>query len=81
MGSDAQLMARGFYQPLDHALTGVRSYPGWPMQLSFLEAHHRRGAPTLGQHNEEVLTELGLTAAEIDALADEQVIGTRMRGV
>ena len=61
MSSDPQLVARGFYQPLDHALTGVRSYPGWPMQLSFLPAHHRRGAPTLGQHNEEILAELGLT--------------------
>jgi crotonobetainyl-CoA:carnitine CoA-transferase CaiB-like acyl-CoA transferase len=80
MGSDPQLVARGFYQSLDHALTGVRSYPGWPMQLSFLDAHHRRGAPTLGQHNEEILAELGLTAAEIDALADQQVIGTAMRG-
>jgi crotonobetainyl-CoA:carnitine CoA-transferase CaiB-like acyl-CoA transferase len=81
MGGDPQLVARGFYQPLDHALTGVRQYPGWPMQLSFLRAHHRRGAPTLGEHNEEILTELGLEPDDIAALADQGVIGTRMQAV
>jgi crotonobetainyl-CoA:carnitine CoA-transferase CaiB-like acyl-CoA transferase len=79
MSSDPQLAARGFYQSLDHALTGVRQYPGWPMQMSFLRAHHRRGAPTLGQQNEEILTELGLRPDEIRALEEAQVIGTRMR--
>jgi crotonobetainyl-CoA:carnitine CoA-transferase CaiB-like acyl-CoA transferase len=35
----------------------------------------------LGQHNEEVLTELcGLTQDDLRRLADEGVIGTRPRG-
>ncbi len=61
MYDDPQLVARGYYQPLDHAKTGVRRYPGWPMRFSFADAHHRRGAPTLGQHNREILTELGVS--------------------
>jgi crotonobetainyl-CoA:carnitine CoA-transferase CaiB-like acyl-CoA transferase len=79
MCDDEQLGARGFYQQLDHALTGVRRYPGWPMRWSFLEQHHRRGAPTLGEHNREILTELGLDADEIAALERDGVIGTRMQ--
>ena len=66
-------------RPLDHAKTGVRRYPGWPMRFSFAEAHHRRGAPTLGQHNREILTELGVGDDEIARLAEDGVIGDRMQ--
>jgi crotonobetainyl-CoA:carnitine CoA-transferase CaiB-like acyl-CoA transferase len=38
---------------------------------------YRRPAPTLGEHNDAVLTELGLAADEIAALAADRVIGTR----
>ncbi|MEV0740146.1 hypothetical protein AB0I51_30380 [Streptomyces sp. NPDC050549] len=34
-----------------------------------------RPAPLLGQHNHELLTELGLTAREITALEADGVIG------
>ena len=41
-----------------------------------------RTPPTLGQHNAEVLTELcGLTAADLDRLAVDGVIGTRPKGL
>jgi crotonobetainyl-CoA:carnitine CoA-transferase CaiB-like acyl-CoA transferase len=38
---------------------------------------YRRPAPTLGEHNHEVLTELGLGEEEIAALEADQIIGTR----
>jgi crotonobetainyl-CoA:carnitine CoA-transferase CaiB-like acyl-CoA transferase len=39
----------------------------------------RRAAPALGQHNDEVLAgELGLTAAEMQALRDQAIIGDTM---
>src|SRR5581483_4608808 len=79
MYDDPQLSAREFYQPLEHRLTGTRKYPGWPMHFSFLGAHHRRGAPTLGQHNTEILSgELHLSTEDIDRLAADGVIGDRM---
>ena len=34
----------------------------------------RHGAPKLGQHTAEVLSELGLSPADIAALADQRVI-------
>ena len=49
-------------------MTGVRRYPGLAdAVLVPARAPSHVGAPTLGQHNEEILAELGLTTAEIDA--------------
>ena len=78
MLSEPQLNARNYYVPLDHPLSGVRRYPGWPMQFSFGGPQQRSAPPTLGQHNTEILTDLGLDAAEIEHLAEERVIGDRV---
>ena len=39
------------------------------------ERVHVQPAPLLGQHNHELLTELGLTAEEIAALEEQGVLG------
>ena len=75
MFDDPQLVARRYYVPLHHARAGTRRYPGWPARFSSVPEPHRRGAPTLGQHNAEVLAELGVTPAGVDALAAAGVIG------
>lgn len=80
MYEDPQLLARGYYVRLDNPLTGVRRYPAWPMRFSFARDAHRGGPPTLGQHNAEVLAELGVGPAERERLEVEGVIGTRMVG-
>jgi crotonobetainyl-CoA:carnitine CoA-transferase CaiB-like acyl-CoA transferase len=48
------------------------------VQFSGIPGPHRRGAPTLGQHNAEVLGELGVGPAELDELADAGVIGDHL---
>jgi len=80
MYDDPQLLAREFFVPLDNPKTGVRRYPAWPVRFSFARQAHRFGPPTLGQHNDEVLDELGVTPAEQARLAAEGVVGTRMLG-
>jgi crotonobetainyl-CoA:carnitine CoA-transferase CaiB-like acyl-CoA transferase len=81
MFDDPQLVARRYYVPLDHARTGRRRYPGWPMRFSFTPIQHRRGAPTMGEHNAEILGgDLGLSDTELAALARDGVIGDRMPG-
>ena len=74
----AQLDARGYYQGFEHPITGAHRYPGWPFRITpGPRDHHRSPPPTLGQHNGEVLGELGLTNAEIDSLRARKVIGER----
>jgi crotonobetainyl-CoA:carnitine CoA-transferase CaiB-like acyl-CoA transferase len=79
MFDDPQLEARRYYVALDHARTGRRRYPGWPMQFSFTPVQQRIGPPTMGQHNTEILGgELGLGASELDGLARGGIIGDRI---
>lgn len=73
-----QLAARGHQQWMDHVVVGRAPYPSFPAR--FNGQYHRLGrpAPTLGEHNNEVLSQvLGLGDAEIARLAEAQVIGTR----
>ena len=73
-----QLAARGHQQWMDHVVVGAVPYPSFPGR--FNGQYHRLGspAPTLGEHNEEILRDvLGLDDAEIARLAEAQVIGTR----
>jgi len=77
-----QLRHRNFFERLDHPRTGEGLYPTPPFALlDGAERWLHRTPPTLGQHNSEVLTELcGLTAADLDRLAADGVIGTRPKG-
>jgi crotonobetainyl-CoA:carnitine CoA-transferase CaiB-like acyl-CoA transferase len=73
-----QLRARGWFEPMEHPVAGLVEYVSLPMTFSALPRPvYRRPAPTLGQHNDEVLAELGLDEAERQRLADERIIGTR----
>lgn len=78
MYDDPQLNAREWYVPLENAKTGVRRYPGWPMRFSFARSSHRFGPPTLGQHNAEVLAELGVGPDELARLESDGIIGDQM---
>jgi len=71
-----QLDERGYYEELEHLVTGPHRYPGWPFRMTpGPSRHHRFAPPTLGQHNEEILTGLGLTDDEIEELRAHRVIG------
>ena len=72
---DPQVRARKLFQFLE--------YPGspkpvpiarTPVQLSETPAEVRRRAPMLGEHTDEVLSELGFTAAELAAFRQAGVI-------
>ncbi|MEZ0354556.1 CaiB/BaiF CoA transferase family protein [Mycobacterium sp. pR1184] len=77
----AQLDARGFYEELEHPITGPHRYPGWPFRIRPGPDHHHRSAPpTLGQHNDEILRGLGLSDDEVATLRDQRVIGERVQG-
>ncbi|MGO9456862.1 MAG: CoA transferase [Acidimicrobiales bacterium] len=77
-----QLVARGFLETVEHPVTGPSVHYGYPARFSAgPERLHRRPAPTLGQHNTEVLGDLlGLSPEELEDLEAADVIGTRLLG-
>ena len=66
---DEHLMARDYFVNLPHPVVGVKQHCGIPWKMSGTPVAVRAAAPTLGQHTDEVLTEvLGLGAAEVASL-------------
>lgn len=71
---DSQLAERGFFIEIDHPAAGRLTYPGAPFRLPQSPFEIRRPAPMLGQHNAEVLGELGYDAKDLAALSAAGVI-------
>jgi len=70
-----QLRHRGFFQEVDHPLTGRRPYPGVPAKLSKTPAEPTKRAPLLGEHTREILAgRLGYSRREITALVEVGVV-------
>jgi crotonobetainyl-CoA:carnitine CoA-transferase CaiB-like acyl-CoA transferase len=71
-----QLAARRFFEPVEHPVNGTVPHSTLPVRFSAgprrLHLHH---APLLGQHNADLLGELGLTPEDIAALEAGGVIG------
>ena len=79
-----QLQARGFLERVPHPVVGNLLMPSMPLQLGDNNSGPwlKRGAPTMGQHNADVLSGvLGLDEAEIADLATEGVIASRPVGL
>ncbi len=72
---DPHLKARGFPVPVEHPELGrTITYPGAPYKFEKSPWRISRRAPTLGEHNDEVLGELGLTAGEHATLRTNGVV-------
>ena len=71
-----QFEARGFYELVEHREVGTHYMPAQPYRMRGIERWITNATPTLGQHNHEILTELGLSAAEIASLEQSGRIGT-----
>jgi crotonobetainyl-CoA:carnitine CoA-transferase CaiB-like acyl-CoA transferase len=76
----AQLQHRGFFEHVGHPVNNPASHSTLPVNLANgPSAFHRTAAPLLGEHNHELLAELGLSDDEIAVLAEKGVIGTQPR--
>jgi crotonobetainyl-CoA:carnitine CoA-transferase CaiB-like acyl-CoA transferase len=76
-----QLRARGFLEDLEHPIVGRQSTMGAPFRYASVDRWLAHAAPVLGQHNAEILLELGYSQDQIERLAAEKVIGDRPEGV
>ncbi len=74
--ADPQVQARGMQIALPYPVAGEGTVDliGNPIKLSATPVSYRRPPPTLGQHTEEVLRELGLDGRDIAALRAEGAI-------
>jgi crotonobetainyl-CoA:carnitine CoA-transferase CaiB-like acyl-CoA transferase len=69
LSESAYLAARGFFAEIEHPDAGRHRYPGLPIHLSRTPGGPRSAAPTFGQDNVRVLTEiLAMDAAAVARL-------------
>ena len=80
LASDPHLAARRFWKMMTRAVVGELPHPAAPYRVGEEPFDIDAPAPTLGQHNRDVLGGLlGLTGAEIAELERDGVIGTKPR--
>jgi crotonobetainyl-CoA:carnitine CoA-transferase CaiB-like acyl-CoA transferase len=72
--ADPALRERGWVIANPHPHLGHVEQVGMPFSFSESSAQNLAGAPITGQHSREILTELGYTDEEIDALIDTSVV-------
>ena len=73
--NDPQARARGMVQAVEHPRLGTLQALGPVVKLSDTPASIRRTAPDLGEHNDELLAEIGYGATETEDLRTAGVIG------
>ena len=71
---DPQVRAREMMVETDHPVAGLVKNIGIPIKLSETPGQFRRPAPTLGQHTDEVLRDLGCSDDEIVKLRSEGAV-------
>ena len=72
--SDPQVTARHMIEAVEHAVLGRMKVLGTPIKLSETAPSVRTAPPTLGQHTDAVLGELGVSVADITGLRARGVI-------
>ncbi|MFC1820610.1 CaiB/BaiF CoA transferase family protein [Thermodesulfobacteriota bacterium] len=72
--NDPQARANDFFAPVDHPLHGHIEIVGNPVKLNKTPATVRRHAPEIGEDTEEILSELGYSAEQIEEFKKQQVI-------
>ena len=73
----AQLRSRNFFEPVEHPVNPTTLHSTLPFRFSRgPERVHTTPAPLLGQHNRELLREIGLDDADVDRLEAEGIIGS-----
>jgi crotonobetainyl-CoA:carnitine CoA-transferase CaiB-like acyl-CoA transferase len=72
--NDEHTQARRMVETVDHPTIGALKMLGIPFKFSDTECSVQRAPPTLGQHTDEVLGELGRDAAAITRLRQDKIV-------
>ena len=71
--NDPAFAESGMLVKLKHGEVGERVVPGLPVRFSGIDLEYR-GAPTIGEHTDEVMREFGYSEAEIARLKEGKVL-------
>jgi len=75
IAENQQLSVRNFWEPVTHPELGTTiTYPGEFLKATEMPLNIRKRAPLIGEHNEEVFGELGLTKEKLLALKQDNII-------
>ncbi len=75
IAEDPQLKDREFWEKLEHPELGdTVTYPGAFVKFSETESGLSRRAPLIGEHNQEIYAELGLSNDDLLILKQSRVI-------
>ena len=77
MLASPQLQSRGWFQTVSHRYAGEKILGGFLWSIAEQQPSWDRPCGLLGEHNREVLAELGYEGEQIDAFARADVIGDR----
>lgn len=72
--NDSQILANDMVVSVDHSKCGELKMIGIPIKLSRTPGRVKSAPPTLGQHTDEILRELGYTKTQIEKLRKQEVI-------
>ncbi len=81
VAANPQLRHRGLFELERHPVTGDHEIPTLPFRFTGVGGWLRRPSPVLGQHNAEVLGELGIGPDELTRLEADGIIGNRPAGL
>jgi crotonobetainyl-CoA:carnitine CoA-transferase CaiB-like acyl-CoA transferase len=76
MADDVQVVANDLASVIDHPVAKALTMVGPLMQMAGTPTSVRRAPPTLGQHNEEILREIGYDETDIAAMVESGVVRT-----
>lgn len=72
--TDEQAVVNGYVEPFDYRGLGNINLPGYPIRFSQCKTGTRFPAPALGEHTDLVLSEMGYTSSEIEALRQDKIV-------
>ena len=72
-----QLQARGWFHAVEQPYLGTRLMPGFLWRMEPDTARYERASALVGEHNSELLRELGYSTEEIERLRAAHAVGER----
>ncbi len=72
--ADPQVLARNMYLEIPHPTLGAIKQTGLPIKFSLTPGGLDRHPPLLGEHNQEILEDLGYSVAQVDKMKKNAII-------